>query len=113
MIDDYAFGRIIINGQQYSNDLRIIQGIVVPEWWRISGHLVEPDDVTDIMGSNPDIIILGKGSPGMMQSSESLKNLLKSRNILLHELPTKEAVSLFNTLSRESKNIAAGFHLTC
>ena len=37
----------------------------------------------------------------------------RQKKIELIEVPTAEAVSLYNQLINEGKNIAAGFHLTC
>jgi hypothetical protein len=49
MIEQYSFGNIVINGEKYMNDVKIIQGNVVPSWWRKSGHHVEVEDVEDII----------------------------------------------------------------
>ncbi|MEA1932944.1 MAG: Mth938-like domain-containing protein [Thermodesulfobacteriota bacterium] len=48
MIDNYSFGKIVINGQVYTSDLKIVKGRVYSGWWRKSGHSVSIDDVTDI-----------------------------------------------------------------
>lgn len=112
-IQRYSFGNIVINGIHYTNDIKIIGKQVVPDWWRKSGHRVEPDDISDIVAENPDIIVLGKGDPGQMTSTPALVDLLGKKNIQLIEKPTKAAVSIFNQLHQEGKNIAAGFHLTC
>ena len=112
-IQRYSFGNIVINGIHYTDDIKIIGKKVVPDWWRKSGHRVEPEDISDILAAEPDIIILGKGQPGQMAPTRALVDLLKERNIELIEKPTKEAVATFNKLHQNGKNIAAGFHLTC
>jgi len=33
----------------YSSDLKIINGKVFPEWWRKSGHIVNAEDIHDIL----------------------------------------------------------------
>jgi hypothetical protein len=43
MIERYSFGNIIVKGETYTNDIKIILGKVVPEWWRRSGHFVDVD----------------------------------------------------------------------
>ena len=113
MVDAYSFGRIIVNGIHYSHDIKIIRDSVIPEWWRRSGHRVASDDISDVLDSKTDIIILGTGNPGLMKADNELKSLLKLKKIELIEVPTAEAVSLYNQLINEGKNIAAGFHLTC
>ena len=113
MIETYSFGRIIVNGVRYTRDIKIIRDSVIPEWWRKNGHRVIADDITDLLNKKTDIIILGTGNPGLMKATEELKALLHEKKIELVEAPTAEAVSLYNQLIKEKKNIAAGFHLTC
>ena len=113
MIEQYAFGNVVVNGVNYNNDIKIIQGSVVSEWWRKSGHFVEVDDIQDILKSKPDILVIGKGQPGQMKSTDALRKFLKTRDIELIEEKTSEAVAAFNRLFKEGKNVAAGFHLSC
>lgn len=113
MIEQYSFGNIVINCGTYINDIKIIQGKVVPEWWRKSGHFVDVDDIQDILKSKPDILVLGKGSPGQMKSTESLREFLKNNGVELIEEKTSEAVKTFNRLFKAGKNVSAGFHLSC
>ena len=113
MIENYSFGNMVVNGVKYSNDLKIIKGKVVPEWWRRRGHFVDADDLQDILISKPDILVIGKGSPGQMKSTGELQKILKDHRIELIEEKTAEAVETFNKLYKEGKNVAAGFHLSC
>ncbi len=113
IIDGYTFGRISIDGIEYDRDLKIIDRRIFPNWWRKSGHRVEPDDISDILAEKPDIVIIGKGSPGRMMPAPSLPRLLEEQGIQFIALPTAQAVSEFNRLLATGGKIAAGFHLTC
>ncbi|MEA2085195.1 MAG: Mth938-like domain-containing protein [Thermodesulfobacteriota bacterium] len=113
MIDNYSFGKIVIDGQVYTNDLKIIGGRVSSGWWRKSGHSVSVDDVTDILAAKPGVLILGKGNPGLMKSEAALRKALKANGIELIEQNTSKAVRTFNRMMEEGKDVAAGFHLTC
>ena len=113
MIEQYSFGNIVINSVKYTNDMKIVLGKVVPEWWRKRGHSVDVDDIQDILKSGPDIVVIGKGSPGLMKATRALREFLKDQNIKLIEEKTAKAVETFNRLFKEDQNIAAGFHLTC
>ena len=113
MIEQYSFGNVVVNGVSYVNDSKIIQGNVISEWWRKRGHLVDVDDIQDILKSKPGILVLGKGSPGQMKSTEALREFLGENNIELIEEKTSEAVKTFNRLFKQGKNVCAGFHLTC
>jgi hypothetical protein len=113
VIEQYSFGNIVVNGKTYTNDIKIIRGKVVHEWWRKSGHFVDVDDIQDILKSRPDIFVLGKGLPGQMKSTGALREFLKNNGIELIEEKTSEAVKTFNRLFEAGKNISAGFHLSC
>lgn len=113
MIEAFSFGNIVVKGKTYTDDIKIIQGKVVPTWWRKSGHRVDIDDIRDIIEAMPEILVLGKGKPGMMKSTPSLCQFLKEKNIELIEEKTSKAINTFNRLFKEGKNVCAGFHLTC
>jgi hypothetical protein len=67
----------------------------------------------NIIGAKPDILVLGKGKPGMMKSTPSLCEFLKQNNIELVEEKTSKAIKTFNRLFKQGKNVCAGFHLSC
>ncbi len=113
MIEQYSFGNIVVNSVKYINDIKIVQGKVISEWWRKRGHSVDVDDIQDILQSGPDIVVFGKGLPGLMKATRALREFLKEHNIELIEEKTTKAVETFNRLLKEGQNIAAGFHLTC
>lgn len=113
MIEAFSFGNIVVKGKTYTDDIKIIQGKVVPTWWRKSGHRVDIDDIRDIIEAKPEILVLGRGKPGMMKSTPSLCEYLKEKNIELIEEKTSKAINTFNRLFKEGKNVCAGFHLTC
>ncbi len=113
MITDFSFGRIIVNGKTYTDDIKIVQGQVITDWWRASGHRVDIEDIVDILESNPEIVVIGKGSPGLMKTSAPLREKLANDNIGLIEKKTSRAIEVFNSLSQKGKNVAAGFHVGC
>ena len=81
MIEKYSFGKIVVNGVTYTNDIKIVQGRVVSEWWRKKGHSVGIEDIQDILESKPSVLVIGKGQPGMMRSSKSLRRFLKNLRV--------------------------------
>ena len=113
MIEHFSFGSIIVDGITYTNDIKIIQGKVIPSWWRKSGHQVNIEDIHDIIDAKPNILVLGKGKPGLMKSTPSLCEFLKQNGIELIEEKTSKAIKTFNRLFKQAKNVCAGFHLTC
>ena len=113
MITDFSFGKIVVNGKTYSDDIKIVRGQVISDWWRKSGHRVDIKDVTDILEAKPDILVIGKGSPGLMKSTSSLRDYLDVNDVELIERKTAKAIEVFNKLYQEGKNVAGGFHISC
>jgi len=113
MIETYSFGKMRIHGFDYTQDLKIIKGQIIPRWWRKSGHQVVQDDILDILEAAPDILVIGRGLPGIMQTTPELRALLEQRGIKLVELGTDKAVEEYNRHWSQGTNVAAGFHLTC
>ena len=93
MIERYSFGKIVVDGVTYTNDIKIVQGRVVSEWWRKKGHSVGIEDIQNILESNPRVLMIGKGQPGMMRSSRSLRRFLKENDIELIEEKTSQAIT--------------------
>mgnify|MGYP001580409429 FL=1 len=57
MIEKYSFCEIVVNGVAYTNDIKILQGRVVSDWWRKKGHSVGIEDIQDILESKPSILV--------------------------------------------------------
>lgn len=113
MIDQYSFGTITIQNKTYTSDLKIINGHVPPDWWRKSGHSVGIDDIQDILNAEPDVIVIGSGSSGLMKIGEQLRERCKFDGIEIIAEPTSKAIETFNQMVADGGNVAGGFHLTC
>ena len=113
MITDFSFGKIVVNGKTYTDDIKIVRGRVISDWWRKRGHRVDVEDIADILESEPDTVVIGKGSPGLMKTSNHLRESLVAHNILLIEKKTSKAIEVFNKLFQEGRKVAAGLHITC
>ena len=113
MITDFSFGQIVVEGRTYTDDIKIIRGKVITDWWRASGHRVDIEDVADILNSQPAIVVIGKGAPGLMKTTAPLRERFAAQDIELIEKKTSRAIEIFNTLFREGEMVAAGFHVSC
>ena len=111
MIEDYSFGRIVINGKVYTSDI-IITGDTVHTWWRKQGHVLNPEDLTAIMDEPPHTLVVGTGASGLMKIPERTVKFLESHSITLVAEKTEKAVKTFNALTGTGTK-AAAFHLTC
>jgi len=112
-IEDYAFGRIRIDGREYTDDVIIYPDHVHSPWWRAKGHELATADLDDILAAPPKVLVIGTGYYGRMKVPEETLAALQGRGIEVHVLPTCEAVAAFNRLAGESAAVAAALHLTC
>ena len=111
-IDSYKFGKIVIDGQSYSDDLKIFPEEVRSGWWRKSGHNLSRSDITDIIEYKPEVLIIGTGAYGRMTVSNSIKDYILNNGIKeLHIEKSGRAAELYNQEENDSK--VAAFHLTC
>lgn len=114
-IDDYAFGRVTIDGTTYHSDLLILPDGVRPDWWRNEGHELAVADLWELTQAKrlPRILVVGTGAYGRMKVLPETKEWLKRQGIELREAPTAEACRQFNVLAGQSEDVAAALHLTC
>lgn len=113
MIDFYSFGKIKVAGRDYSSDIIIYpDGRVQDTWWRQQGHRLASSDIKALIAAEPEVIVVGTGSVGLMQPAGGLVDLLVEMGVELIALKSGKAVQVFNRLV-EKKKVGACFHLTC
>jgi hypothetical protein len=108
MIDSYSFGTIIIDGNNYSKDLIIFPDHINSNWRRKTGHLLDEDDITEILDYKPEVLIIGTGASGLMKVDDKVKNL--GMELIIKK--TAEAVMEYNRVYKDKKVVCA-LHLTC
>jgi hypothetical protein len=112
-IDQYAFGKIVIDGKTYTSDVIIYPEKVDASWWRKEGHRLQPADLEQVVREKPNILIVGTGNVGAMDVPQETLSFLRSQGIDVRVAPTEEAVEIFNSSHGENKKIVAALHLTC
>lgn len=113
MIEEYTSGSITVNHKTYHQDLKIVQGQVLDNWWRKAGHRVDVNDMKDVLNASPNIIVIGTGYAENMRVSKELLSETRQRDIKLIAEDTYNAVKTFNDLYSRGKNVSGAFHLTC
>jgi len=98
-IDSYEFGRVVIEGAGFTNDVIIVGGAVHGEWWRKEGHVIRPEDLRLVIEAGPSILVVGCGAYGMCKVAERARQVLEAEGIEVEEYGTAEAVRRFNELS--------------
>ena len=111
-VDDYRFGKIVIDGKTYQSDVIILPDRVVPDWWRESGHSLVIEDLEEVLTSHPRVLILGSGAYQRMRVPGDTLTTLRDRGIDVRVFSTAEACKAYNQM-REERGVAAALHLTC
>ena len=111
-IQEYDFGRIVVDGRTYTSDLLLLPARVVPGWWRREGHRLALEDLTELLGEAPRVLIVGTGRYGRMVVPEETRRALEERSVQLEVHDTAAAVRSYNARAGEA-GVAAALHLTC
>ena len=74
---------------------------------------IQPADVEEILTHSVDVIILTRGQLGRLGVADETKALLAEKGIEVHVVYTKNAVDLFNRLTKQGKCVGGLFHSTC
>lgn len=114
MVDSYYFGRIVINGKEYTQDVIVHPGYVKPNWWRKNGHELCTEDIkSSIEKESPEILVVGTGAYSNVRILDSTKRFLEQRGIKLVAEDTQRACTTFNQLVKSNQRVLGAFHLTC
>lgn len=112
MIEGYSFGRIEIDGKKYTEDLIIFPDHIYNSWWREEGHRLRPEDLEEVVETEPELLIVGTGANGRMKVPQETRKYIESKGIELITESTGEATKTYNEISDSKKTVAA-LHLTC
>jgi len=111
-VDDYGFGRIVIDGKAYNHDVILFWDGKIEKWWRKEGHKVYLEDVKMILERKPEVVVFGTGKYGVMNVRDEVRRKIEDEGIEVIELISDEAVKKFNELVEDRKAVLA-IHLTC
>ena len=111
-IDDYRFGRIVVDEQSYGEDLIILPDRIIAHWWRQKGHTLLPEDLKEVLAAGPDLLVVGQGAYSRMTVAPEARLALEQAGIELIAQATGQACETYNRL-RGQQAIAAALHLTC
>ncbi len=109
-IESYSFGKIVIDAVTYREDVILLDKEVRSGWWRKEGHILSLEDLKVVMEYEPELLIIGTGSSGMMTVP---KELVEKLDFTLEHHPTKKACERYNEELKRETRLAGAFHLTC
>ena len=112
VINSYQFGRIVVNGKEYTSDVIILPNTVDGNWWRKTGHELCLEDIAEIITEDSEALIIGTGASGLMKVLPEVRQTAQARNIKLIVEATDKACNTYNQLCC-SKRLVTVLHLTC
>ncbi len=112
MIENYEFGKMVVDGQAYSADLVLLPGRINSAWWRQQGHTLSLADLQDVLAEEIEVLVIGTGFFGLMKVTSEVEQAAAAKGIQLLVQKTKAAVQKYNELAAR-KRTAGAFHLTC
>jgi hypothetical protein len=110
-LEDYSFGRVIVDGSEQTRDLIVLPDRVVTDWWRREGHSLALDDLDEVLDALPERLIIGVGAYGRLHPEPAVICELERRGVAVECLPTEQAVRRYGEL--DERRAAAALHLTC
>jgi hypothetical protein len=111
LLEDYRFGRIVVDGEEQTRDLIVLPDRVVTDWWRREGHSLAIEDLEEVLDELPERLILGVGHDGRLDPPAAVIEELERRGVAVEALHTAEAVKRYGEL--DERRTAAALHLTC
>jgi len=110
-IDEYEFGRIVVDGKEERRDLIILPDRLVRNWWRQDGHSLVLEDLEAVLGDLPNHMVVGTGATGQMRPDPKAIRDLEERGVKVEPMRTPDAVRRYGEL--DPATTAAALHLTC
>src|SRR5437899_2608391 len=110
-LEDYSFGRLVVDGQEETRDVIVLPQRVVRNWRRRDGHSLVLDDFRNCLDELPLRLVVGTGYDARMRPDPGALRALEERGVQVEVLPTAEAVDRYEELN--PAETAAALHLTC
>jgi hypothetical protein len=54
-IEEYRFGRIVVDGEEQTRDVIVLPDRTVTNWWRAEGHELALADLDDVLEELPEV----------------------------------------------------------
>lgn len=113
-LDQYSFGRLVVDGREIRSDVLITPDGVREHWGRRDGHVLCLDDLGAVLDDHVKRLVVGTGAYGRMRPEPGLETELVERGFVTEVLETAAAVDRVNELlGVGAADWAAAMHLTC
>jgi hypothetical protein len=88
------------------------------EWdWEETGTRhnpgIQPADVEELLGTNPEVVVLSKARERRLKTCQETIRLLQENEVTVVREETSVAIAEYNRLAQSSRRVAALIHITC
>jgi hypothetical protein len=116
-VSDHSCGQIEIEGLGSFRDVKLWPG-GGREWdWEETGTRhnpgIQPADVEELLGTNPEVVVLSKGRERRLKTCQETIRLLQENEVTVVREETSVAIAEYNRLAQSSRRVAALIHITC
>lgn len=106
-----VFGSVTVGNKKFHHDVYVDpDGNIAP---REGGHKVSADEISTVLKSNPEVVVIGTGQFGCVKLLEEAARVAEANGVRVVKERTPVAIEKFNELVDEGKRIAAIVHVTC
>jgi len=111
-IQNYRFGKISVNDQDYTSDIILTNDSAMPNWRRANGHRLTIQDISHSLAEyRPEVLIIGTGMWGVLKVPVEVQKQLQKTVSELYIEKTKKACELFN--NNQNRKVMAALHINC
>lgn len=116
--DSSSFGQVVIDGRPYGDILVIGKQIEERDDSRLdqelgTDHLIGNWEVEELLSNNPEVVIIGAGTAGLLEVRPEIKEKFRKAKVELVVLNTPAAIQKYNQLALQNKRVNILTHTTC
>lgn len=116
--DSSSFGEVVINGQSFGDVLVVGGEIEARDDPRLereleSDHLIGDWEVEELLSNQPEIVIVGTGTAGVLRIMPEVRRKFEKAGVELIAVTTPRAIEEYNSLVSMGKKVNALIHTTC
>ena len=115
VINSIKFGSITVDGRIYDREDNYIvfwdDGIIGLH--TAERHVFGRPELEMILKKDPEMVIVGTGTSGLLRVSEEVRSLCRQKGVELVEMVSRTAIERFNEAFNQGKKVAAFIHVTC
>ncbi|MBB2944368.1 hypothetical protein FB565_004097 [Actinoplanes lutulentus] len=115
-IESISWGRMEVEGLSPGKDFKLYPGGGRPWDWRETGTEhdpgIQPADVEELLDHGATVVVLSRGMENRLRVDAATLQVLRDRDVVVHEAETTAAVRIYNELAG-TEPVGGLFHSTC